>query len=360
MIARLRGHVRQILKTVGAARRPAPILIRGETGTGKGLIAHILQRAGPRARGPFVDVNCAAIPEHLLEAELFGYEPGAFTDARHSKPGLFQLAHRGTLFLDEIALLPESLQAKLLKVLDGGAIRRLGATTTEPVDVWILAATNENLDAARRNHRLREDLYHRLAVLTIDVPALRTRANDVIQLAEHFLARACADYGLPSRTLALDARAALLAYPWPGNVRELSNVVERAALLSDEPAITAATLALSVPDRGVNDETDPAPSSPTLRSSRDRMRAHLLEVLIDTGWNITRTASILGVARNTVIARIARFGLARGDGAGPPRRASDRPTKGDGRVGHPEEGHPNSPSVARSTSVPGSPRSSGS
>ena len=130
---------------------------------------------------------------------MFGYEPGAFTDARHSKPGLFQLAHRGTLFLDEIALLPESLQAKLLKVLDGGAIRRLGATTTEPVDVWILAATNENLDAARRNHRLREDFYHRLAVLTIDVPALRTRANDVIQLAEHFLARTCADYGLPSR-----------------------------------------------------------------------------------------------------------------------------------------------------------------
>jgi two-component system, NtrC family, response regulator AtoC len=317
VIVKLREQIRQILKTAGAARRPAPILIHGETGTGKGLIAHVLQRGSPRASDPFVDVNCAAIPEHLLEAELFGYERGAFTDARHSKPGLFQLAHRGTLFLDEIALLPEGLQAKLLKVLDDGAIRRLGATTAEMVDVWIVAATNEDLDAARRAHRLREDLYHRLAVLTIDVPALRTRGDDVIQLAEHFMARACADYGLTSRTLALDARAALLAYRWPGNVRELSNILERAALLSDEPVVTAATLALPVPDRVVNAEGPAAASSSAPRSSRDRMRAHLLEVLIDTGWNITRTAAILGVARNTVTARIARFGLARGDGARP-------------------------------------------
>jgi two-component system, NtrC family, response regulator AtoC len=145
----LREQIHQILKAAGTARRPAPLLIRGETGTGKGLVARTVHRASPRASGPFVDVNCAAIPEHLLEAELFGYERGAFTDARHSKPGLFQLAHRGILFLDEIALLPEPLQAKLLKVLDDGAVRRLGATRPEIVDVWIVAATNEDLDAAR-------------------------------------------------------------------------------------------------------------------------------------------------------------------------------------------------------------------
>jgi two-component system response regulator AtoC len=150
-IVSLRGRVQQILKV--SARRPPPVLIRGETGTGKGLIARTIHRAGSRASGPFVDINCAAIPEHLLEAELFGYERGAFTDARRSKPGLLQLAHRGTLFLDEIALLPVALQAKVLTFLDDGTVRRLGATAAEVVDVWIISATNADLAVAVRERR---------------------------------------------------------------------------------------------------------------------------------------------------------------------------------------------------------------
>jgi two-component system, NtrC family, response regulator AtoC len=209
-------------QAVGGARRLPPVLILGETGTGKGLLAGAIHRAGPRAAGPFVDVNCAAIPETLLEAELFGFERGAFTDARQAKTGLFQAAHRGTLFLDEVGLLPEGLQAKLLKVLEERTVRRLGSTRSEPVDVWLLAATGEDLEAAVRARRFREDLYHRLAVVVLRLPPLRERGDDILRLAEHFPGRACDDYGLTRRILAADARAALRAHPWPGNVRELA------------------------------------------------------------------------------------------------------------------------------------------
>ena len=207
-IEAIREQVGRLLSRQGGAlRRLAPILILGETGTGKGLVAGILHRAGPRAAGPVVDVNCAAIPETLLEAELFGYERGAFTDARHAKPGLLQTAHRGMLFLDEVGLLPEALQAKLLKVLEERSVRRLGSTRSEPVDVWIVAATSEDLQAATRARRFREDLYHRLAVLTLHLPPLRERGDDIVRLAEHFLRQACEDYGLAPRTLAPGARA---------------------------------------------------------------------------------------------------------------------------------------------------------
>src|SRR5437773_2712875 len=193
-IEAVRDQIRRLLIRRESGRRLPSILINGETGTGKGLLARAIHRAGPRAGGPFVDVNCAAIPETLLEAELFGFERGAFTDARQAKPGLFQTAHRGTIFLDEIGLLPEALQAKLLKVLEDRAVRRLGSTRLEPVDVWILTATNDDLEAAVLARRFREELYHRLAVLTIRLPPLRERGRDVLLLAEHFLPRACADY----------------------------------------------------------------------------------------------------------------------------------------------------------------------
>ena len=306
-IRRLREQLEHLLKRAATAPRPPAILLRGETGTGKGLVARTMHRAGPRARSPFVDVNCAAIPDNLLEAELFGYERGAFTDARQSKPGLFQLAHRGMLFLDEIGTLSPALQAKLLKILEDGVVRRLGGTRAEPVDVWIVSATNEDLAEAQRERRFREDLYHRLAVLSVELPPLRERGADIGLLAERFLARACADYGLAPKTFARDARAALTAYAWPGNVRELGNVIERVALLADEPVVTAAMLALPPSRPVVNDApaAEPAPA----RSSRDQMRAHLLETLTETGWNISQTAIRLGVARNTVLARMARFGL---------------------------------------------------
>ena len=193
-------------------RRLPPLLIQGETGTGKGLLARAIHRAGPRSAGPLVEVNCAAIPETLLEAELFGFERGAFTDARQPKAGLFQTAHQGTLFLDEVGLLPEGVQAKLLKVLEDHAVRRLGSTRSEPADVALIAATSEDLRHAVRARHFREDLYHRLAVVTVQLPPLAERGPDILFLAEHFLARACADYGLAEKRLTPDARTALCAY----------------------------------------------------------------------------------------------------------------------------------------------------
>src|SRR5262245_36911286 len=192
-ILALRDRAGRLLDRWSAARRPPPVFIRGETGTGKGMLARLIHRASPRADRPIVDLNCAAIPETLLEAELFGYERGAFTDARQPKPGLFQLAHRGTLFLDEIALLPWSLQAKLLSVLEEHKVRRLGGTRSEPADVWIIAATNEDLSQALRERRFREDLYHRIAVVTLTLPPLRARGTDCVELAENFLSRTCAE-----------------------------------------------------------------------------------------------------------------------------------------------------------------------
>src|SRR5947209_14524142 len=243
----VRAQVEQLLRRQSKAHRLPPVLILGETGTGKGLLAKAIHEAGPRKAGPFVAINCAAIPETLLEAELFGFERGAFTDAHHAKAGLFQTAHRGTLFLDEIGLLPENLQAKLLTVLEDRAVRRLGSTHTEAVDVWVITATSEDLRAGARRPRFREELYHRLAVVTLRLPPLRERGKDILKLAEHFLAHTCTEYGLEPKTLAEDARAALVAYRWPGNVREVANVMERAALLTDVSLLTADKLELAAP-----------------------------------------------------------------------------------------------------------------
>src|SRR5215467_12514159 len=217
-IEALRANIGRILGRVRASSRFPPVLIQGETGTGKGLLAGELHRTGPRAGGPFVAVNCAAIPEGLLEAELFGFERGAFTDARQAKAGLFQTAHRGVLFLDEVGLLPAALQAKLLTAIEEGSVRRIGSIRSERVDVWIISASNVELRAAILERRFREDLYQRLAGLTLVLPPLRERGDDVIMLAEHYLTRASADFSLPPKSLTSEAKARLLRYPWPGNV----------------------------------------------------------------------------------------------------------------------------------------------
>jgi transcriptional regulator with AAA-type ATPase domain/tetratricopeptide (TPR) repeat protein len=302
-ILALRRQARALLARHQGARRLPPILIQGETGTGKGLLARLMHRAGPRASAPFVALNCAAIPETLLEAELFGYERGAFTDARRSKAGLFQAAHGGTLFLDEIGLLPRGLQAKLLSVLEQNSVRRLGATTSEPIDVSIIAATNEPLLCSVREQRFREDLYHRLAVLTLELPPLRDRRGDIDLLADRLLAHVCAEYGMPSRALGEDARTALRTYRWPGNVRELGNVIERAVLMSDASTITARVLGLPGSTSGHPAEDSGAPV--TADSDRER----LLEALERTGGNVTRTAALLDLSRNTVRARMRRYGV---------------------------------------------------
>ena len=323
-IVAVRERIARLVARASTVRRLPPVLIQGETGSGKGLVAQSLHKAGPRSDGPFVDINCAAIPETLLEAEMFGFERGAFTDARQAKRGLFQTAHRGTLFLDEIGLLPEGLQAKLLTVLEERTVRRLGATQSEPVDVWVIAATNLDLQAATQVGRFREDLYHRLAVLTLTLPALRERQGDILLLAEHFLARACADYRLVPKTLDPDARAALLAYRWPGNIRELINTMERVALLTEAPVVTAEVLGLSdrVPEPTIVPGAAPGAAAPaTLAAVVDMAeRAHVQEALEATGWNVSRAATRLGISRNTIRYRIEKHGLRPGVPAALPRR----------------------------------------
>ncbi|HEV8586616.1 MAG TPA: sigma-54 dependent transcriptional regulator, partial [Methylomirabilota bacterium] len=291
----LRERVARLLERQKDAHRLPSVLIEGETGTGKGLLARMLHRGGPRADGPFVDVNCAAIPETLLEAEMFGFERGAFTDARRAKPGLLQAAQRGTIFLDEIGLLGEPLQAKLLKALEERTVRRLGSTRDEPIDVWLITATNEDLRGAIRRRRFREDLYHRLAVVTLTLPPLRARGADILQLADHFLRRACADYGIGPRRLGAEACTALLRYPWPGNVRELANLMERLALLDSDTEIGAA--ALGLPAARAPERPAPVDGGASLD---DAVRDRLVDVLRQTGWNISRSAAQLGITRNTL------------------------------------------------------------
>ena len=310
-IAAVREQTRQLLCREQRAHRLPPILLQGETGTGKGVLARLIHRGGPRAAHPLIDVNCAAIPDALVEAELFGYERGAFTDARQAKDGLLHAAHHGTVFLDEVALLPETVQAKLLKVIEEQAVRRLGSTRPESIDVQIVSASNEDLADAVQARRFRRDLYHRLAVVTLTLPPLRERPGDILLLAEHFLSRACADYGLTSqRHLAPDARSALQEYRWPGNVRELSNVIESAVLLAQKSTITAAMLRL--PRRS---PTNLGPSRPEEDSSSfdERLgsveREQLLGALHDTNWNISLAAVRLGITRNRLRYRIEKHGL---------------------------------------------------
>jgi transcriptional regulator with PAS, ATPase and Fis domain len=303
----LRKQVCLLLRSHRGAHRVPSVLLLGETGTGKGQLAQIMHRASPRARGAFVHMNCAAIPENLLEGELFGFQRGAFTGATCGKPGLLETAHGGTLFLDEIDSLPMALQPKLLLAIEERVIRRLGGLRGEPVDFWVVAATNDDLLAAVRSGRFREDLYYRLSTIALTLPPLRERAADILTLADHFLARACRDYGRPAVRLSADARAALLAYPWPGNVRELANSIERTVLLSDGPTITARELNLSAGTPRPLAE----PTRPSLRSTLDAFeRARIVEALRAAMGNLSRAASSLGVPRNTLRHRIRRLGIA--------------------------------------------------
>jgi transcriptional regulator with AAA-type ATPase domain/tetratricopeptide (TPR) repeat protein len=324
-VAAVRDELRRLLaRPAVPLKRLPPVLIQGETGTGKGLVAHVIHQMGPRSDASFVDVNCAAIPDTLLEAELFGFERGAFTDAKQAKAGLLQVAHRGTIFLDEIGLMPDALQVKLLKALEDRSVRRLGSTRAEPADAWVLAATSEDLGSAIRMRRFREDLYHRLAVVTVQMPPLRERGSDVLLLARHYLDRVCREYGLPSKTLSSDAEAALLAYTWPGNVRELANVMERVALLSEAEQVTAAALRLPRAPRV------PVSGSRVAESVDEQMatleRGRIEEALRAESWNISRAAARLGLPRNTLRYRMERHGLSEA-GESSHRRKSEASAK---------------------------------
>jgi DNA-binding NtrC family response regulator/tetratricopeptide (TPR) repeat protein len=291
----------------GGAHVPT-VLLQGETGTGKGLVARLIHASGARARGPFVDVNCAAIPETMLEAELFGFEAGAFTDARRAKPGLFEAAAGGSLFLDEVDALPRVLQGKLLTAIEEKTVRRLGAVAPYRIDAKLVAATQKDLRELVGTRAFRADLFHRLALVVLELPPLRARGDDVLALAEHFLARHGAAHGVPPRRLDDGARAWLRAYTWPGNVRELSHLMERVTLLTTETQVGRDVLErLRVPLGPVAPD---APASPPPADADDEA-AQLRDVLVRSGGNVVRAAQLLGIGRNALRHRMRRHGIER-------------------------------------------------
>ena len=307
----LRLRIRQVLdseRQLTDADAPA-VLISGETGVGKELVARALHYSGPRAESAFVEINCASIPSQLLESELFGYERGAFTDARERKLGLVETSEGGTLFLDEIGDMDLGLQAKILKLLEQKTVRRIGSLRDQKVNVRIVAATHQRLEALVQAGRFRPDLYYRLRVVELAVPPLRERGEDIPLLAQHFLSVHGARYN--KRNLRFSARAerTLRAHRWSGNVRELRNVVEQAVLLSTPEAALIDELYLS------SMNAPPASSAEALEApaegSRllDAERELLVQALESTGWNVTRAAKLLGVSRDTLRYRIEKFQL---------------------------------------------------
>jgi transcriptional regulator of acetoin/glycerol metabolism len=311
-----------------AARNDLPVVLFGESGTGKELFAHAIHSASGRQGAPFIAVNCGSIPDQLVEAELFGYEAGTFTGARREgNAGRFEDASGGTLFLDEVSELPPPAQTALLRVLQEREVVRLGGSTPRRVDVRVVAATNKPLDVEIREGRFRRDLYYRLNVLSIPVPPLRQRGEDIPFLALVFLAEAEVEVGRQNLTLAADAVEALQAHPWPGNVRELKNVILRAAATSPRPHITAEDLLLEGPEETrpvapapqavavASGGASPAPAGGTLRDAvLDSERAALMAALEACGWNYARAAQKLSVSRMTLYRRIHKFGISRTTG----------------------------------------------
>ena len=290
-----------------AAASASRVLITGENGSGKEIVARSLHRLSPRSGGPFVDVNCAAIPEELIESELFGHRRGAFTGATEDRKGKFEIADGGTLFLDEIGDMSLRTQAKVLRVLQEQQFQRVGAATTVRVDVRVLAATNKNLEEEIRRGSFREDLYFRLAVIPLHVPPLRERGEDVLLLSEHFLRRFAAESGRPARRLDASARAALLQYPWPGNVRELRNVIERVTILASSETVTSEDL--SLPESRAEGLRS-LPTAGTLRDAREAFeREFIVRRLEALGGNVSRTAESLGIERSNLYRKLGALGL---------------------------------------------------
>ncbi|MCC6750436.1 MAG: sigma-54-dependent Fis family transcriptional regulator [Deltaproteobacteria bacterium] len=279
------------------AASDAPVAVLGETGTGKEVVARILHANSPRAKEPFVAVNVTALPAELLESELFGHAKGAFTGAASARPGLFEAAHRGTLFLDEIGEMPPPLQAKLLRALQHGELRRVGENVAFEVDVRVVCATHRDLPRRVREGLFREDLYYRLKVLTLEVPTLRERAEDILPLARHFLA----EERTASQGFSSAAERRLRRYGWPGNVRELENVVKHGAALATGPTVGEEDLP--------GELLDPAPKAPRaksppegepLKTLAEVEREHILRVLDGCGGSPSQAARVLDIARNTL------------------------------------------------------------
>ncbi len=317
------GDSLAVQAAIALARRVAQhptttVLLHGETGTGKELFARGIHYAGPSALEPFVAINCSAIPENLLESELFGHEPGAFTDARSLKRGLLELAGRGTVFLDEINELPLKLQPKLLRVLENRQVRRLGGLQENAIECRIVAATNSDLSMAVTSGQFREDLYYRLSVFRIELPSLRMRNGDIELLAQRFVAGICQDHGLPVKSIAPDALDLLRAHPWPGNIRELKNTMERAVIVTESDVIGFDQITLQRRSRLAAGTTiTHKPMAGSIDVPADGMSlADAERQLVDltlrmTGHNHTRAARILGISRPTLLARIRLYGITR-------------------------------------------------
>jgi len=282
----------------------SPVLILGETGSGKGVLARWIHVHGPRREEAFVNLNCAGLTRELLESELFGHERGAFTGAVNPKPGMLEVGHRGIVFLDEIGDMDPAIQPKLLKALEEKTFRRLGDVRDRHVDIRLIASTNLDLEAMVREKKFRDDLYYRISTLTLRIPPLRERPEDILVLAQNILRGVCGRMGKPMVALDPTAEASLLKYPWPGNIRELSNVLERAMILLKGDLLEAADLGL---DGAL---AVPWADGSKLLTLREMERFHIERVLAKTSGNVTEAAAILGMARRTLYDRLKSLGLA--------------------------------------------------
>jgi two-component system response regulator FlrC len=302
-----------LLLAARVARTDATVMLTGESGSGKEVLARYIHDQSPRRGGPFVAINCAAIPENLLEATLFGHEKGAFTGAQAAQAGKFEQADHGTLLLDEISEMPLGLQAKLLRVLQEREVERVGGRRPTAVDIRVLATSNRDMKAEVAAGRFREDLFYRLNVFPIHLPALRERPADVLPLAEHLLAGHAARLGLPARlVLSPAAKAIIAAHPWPGNVRELDNVLQRAAIMATGATIEPAHLALPGGEAAGQPMPRPHPAVPvesvaTPAAMRDLERQHILETLAKVGGSRRRAVELLGISERTLRYKLAQY-----------------------------------------------------
>jgi two-component system, NtrC family, response regulator AtoC len=311
IIARSPAMTKALEVAVKVARHPSPVLITGESGTGKELVARLIHGESDRADAPFVPVNCGAIPENLLESELFGYVRGAFSGADRDKPGLFEVASGGTLFLDEIGDMPATLQVKLLRVLQESEIRRLGDTRTRQVDVRLVAATNKDFDEEMRAGTFRRDLYYRIAVVPIHLVPLRQRRDEIALLVRHFVDQYNRKLRLDIKGVDPDAMRLLLEYSWPGNVRELENTIERAMVLADTPTLTPSDLPDQVrtPLPG-DDGGDFADDELSVKKHGAALERRLIRKALErTGGNKTRAADLLELSSRALLYKIREYGL---------------------------------------------------
>ena len=302
------------------AETDATVLVTGESGTGKELVARDLHKRSKRKEGPFVAINCAALPETLLESELFGHVKGAFTDAKSAKKGLFAEASGGTLFLDEIGEMPPGMQAKLLRALEEKTVRPVGGTSEMPFDARLVAATNRDLESLVESQRFREDLYYRINVVHIALPPLRSRGNDVLALAQQFITRHAGPMGKKVTGFSTAVGERLLSYSWPGNVRELQNCVERALALARFEELTVEDLPPKVRDYKPSFVVVATEDPTDLMTMEDVERRYIQRVMEAVGQNKTQAAKVLGFDRTTLYRKLERYKLAPGGLAGPPSK----------------------------------------